>query len=232
VSIIKPHQFLSREQIEHQAEKLLTQLKISNFSSRKWSNLAEHVADKLEINIVWNSFDESNNGIIAAKIYPKDRQIEINENFPALRHNEGLYQSTVAHEIGHWVLHINQGEVDGSVVQKELTLAASLERNVFLCRKIDEQAINQRTFKTQDDSREWQAQFFASCLLMPRFKIEEVRVGRNLLNWKHLYAIREELGVSKRNLIHRLKDLDLIIESEGKLFPGKRLKSNMPLLLD
>jgi hypothetical protein len=67
---------------------------------------------------------------------------------------------------------------------------------------------------------------------MPRFKIEEVRKGRNLLNWRHLNAMKEELGVSKRNLLHRLKDLGLLIENSGKLYPGKNLKSDIPLLIN
>jgi hypothetical protein len=59
---------------------------------------------------------------------------------------------------------------------------------------------------------------------------EEVRKGRNLLNWGHLNAIRKELGVSKRNLVHRLKDLELIQESGNRLYPGEKLKSGVPLL--
>ncbi|MBD2093458.1 ImmA/IrrE family metallo-endopeptidase [Microcoleus sp. FACHB-1515] len=82
----------------------------------------------------------------------------------------------------------------------------------------------------QADSREWQAQHFAICLLMPRFKIEEVRRSRNLLNWKHLDAIKEELGVSKRNLLHRLKDLELVQEVGRQLYPSEKLKSDAPLL--
>jgi hypothetical protein len=67
---------------------------------------------------------------------------------------------------------------------------------------------------------------------MPRFKIEEVRRGRDLLKWSHLGAIGEELGVSQRNLLHRLKDLDLIQKSGNQLYPGKKLRSGKPLLLD
>jgi Zn-dependent peptidase ImmA (M78 family) len=137
MGVIKSHQYLSRTQIESQAEKLLIQLKASKFSSKRWSNLAEHVADELDIKVLWNSFEENNQGIVAAKIYPKDRRIEINQDFPALHHNEGLYQSTLAHEIGHWMLHVNQDEADGLVVQEELLLVTSLERNVFLCRNVN-----------------------------------------------------------------------------------------------
>lgn len=232
MGVIKPHRFLKREKIEYQAEQLLTQIKASTFTAKKWTNLAESAADFLDLNILWNPFEDQDSGIVAARIYPTERRIEINENLLALHQNQGLYQSTLAHEVGHWMLHVNQDEADGLVVQGELLSAEPLDRQVFLCRKVDEQAISLNPRQTQDDSREWQAQYFASCLLMPRFKIEEVRRSRNLLNWKHLEAIREELGVSKRNLLHRLKDLELIKESGNRLYPGDKLKSDAPLLVD
>lgn len=124
----------------------------------------------------------------------------------------------------------NQVKADGAIVQAELPLGTTMDRQIFLCKTVDEQAIYQNLERTQNDWREWQAQYFASCLLMPRFKIEEVRVGRNLLNWGHLNALQEELGVSKRNLVHRLKDLELIQESGNRLYPGEKLKSGAPLL--
>ena len=96
------------------------------------------------------------------------------------------------------MLHVNQDEADGAIVQAELPLGTAMDKQIFLCRTVDEQAIYQNAKQTQTDWREWQAQYFASCLLMPRLKIEEARKGRNLLNWGHLNAIREELGVSKR----------------------------------
>jgi len=82
--------------------------------------------------------------------------------------------------------------------------------------------------RTQTDWREWQAQYFASCLLMP-LQEEEVRKG-GIFELGHLNAIQEELGVSKRNLVHRLKDLELIQESGNRLYPGEKLKSGVPLL--
>ena len=49
------------------------------------------------------------------------------------------------------------------------------------------------------DSVEWQAQYFASCLLMPKSILEEKRKGRDLTKWSNLYQIRDELGVSISN---------------------------------
>jgi hypothetical protein len=45
---------------------------------------------------------------------------------------------------------------------------------------------------------------------MPRCKLEETRKGRDLTKESHLDAMAHELGITKRNLKHRLKDLDWI----------------------
>lgn len=230
MGIIKPYQKLSKRQIEQQADQILGMMQARNKIPKKWTDLAEGTADFFDLGVVWESFEASQEGVVAAKIYPTQQRIELNQSFQALQTNEGLYQSTLGHEIGHWVLHINPEEADGSMSQGELPLMPEMDRQIFLCRSVDEQAIYQSQRQTPEDWREWQAQYFSSCLLMPRFKIEEVRQGRNLLNWSHLKAIQEELGVSKRNLIHRLKDLELIQESGNQLYPGKRLKSGEPLL--
>ena len=72
----------------------------------------------------------------------------------------------------------------------------------------------------------WQAQYFASCLLMPLDKLEEVRRGRNLTNRQHLGAVGDELGVTISNLINRLQDLEYLEKnsSSKQLHPGKRLR--------
>lgn len=230
MGVIKPYRQLNKQQIEQQADRVLAEMQVAKFMPKKWSNLAERTADFFDLGIEWESFDPKLEGVIAAKIYPTERRIELNRDFQALHANVGLYQSTMAHEIGHWVLHINPDEAEGAISQTELPLGVAMDRPFFLCRTVDEQAIYQNRKQTQNDWREWQAQYFASCLLMPCFKVEEARKGRNLLNWGHLNAIQEELGVSKRNLVHRLKDLELIQESGNRLYPGNKLKSGTPLL--
>ncbi len=70
--------------------------------------------------------------------------------------------------------------------------------------------------KTQDDRREWQAQYFAGCLLMPEYKLLECKRGRDLTNWKHLYAIADELCVTISNLIYRLQKVAVILINKTK----------------
>ena len=46
------------------------------------------------------------------------------------------------------------------------------------------------------DSVEWQAQYFVSCLLMPKSILKEKRESRNLSKWSKLDEIKDEIGVS------------------------------------
>lgn len=63
--------------------------------------------------------------------------------------------------------------------------------------------------------------------MMPQFKLEESQKGRNLTNWYHLYAMRDELGVTISNLTNRLKSLNWIILSSNskQIYLGKAAPS-------
>ncbi len=60
---------------------------------------------------------------------------------------------------------------------------------------------------------------------MPRHVLEDKRRGRDLTNWKHLYAMVDELGVTISNLTHRLQDLQWIDipKNSKRIYPGKML---------
>jgi len=211
MNLFKPVRFLKKEEIEDQANEVLMKMQKEGFPPT-WPFEASRVADALEIRVCWDKIPPDNEGIIAAKIEPIKRLITINELFTEIKKNKGLEQSTIAHEIGHWVLHVNQDEADGIVKQLELPLNCQATPQLFLCRSLDKS--HQTTFNSKVDI-EWQAQYFASCLLMPRYILEEKRTGRNLQNWPHLYAIADELGVTISNLTNRLQDLGLINISKG-----------------
>lgn len=217
MNLVKPHIYVSREQIADTADQLLTNI-LNSAGTLKWPQLADQAADLLDLSILWEDFETIEDGVIAAKIYPANREIFINNAFPAIKNNPGLYQSTLAHEIGHWLLHINWHKLE--------LMNQSNHTEVFLCRSLDEDQKVHINSKTPDDWREWQAQYFASCLLMPLNKIEEVRQGRNLTNWKHLNAIADELGVTLTNLRNRLQDLKYLEKSGNskQLYFGTRLK--------
>lgn len=228
---VKPPRYINKQDITTAADRLLDRMRESGFTP-KWPQLADLVTDFLDLSIIWESFDPLEDGVIAAKILPSKSEIYINDAFQAIHDNHGLYESTLAHEIGHWMLHIDRDEPGhpglgvtvGNDLVKIESPETSLGEEIFLCRNLDKKISDALHQKTPDDWREWQAQYFASCLLMPLAKIEEVRQGRNLTNWNHVNAIADELGVTKSNLVNRLQDLEYLEKSNSssRLYLGKR----------
>ncbi|ACK69905.1 protein of unknown function DUF955 [Gloeothece citriformis PCC 7424] len=202
LAIFKPYRFLSKEEIETQASTILQKMQqVPNYRP-KWPLDASRVAEFLGLDVVWDSIAEDKQGQIAARILPLERLIEINEDIPKLR--GGFGESTIAHEIGHWVLHIDPDAVKYALYLQKL--GRTIEVKPLLCRS-----------QTHLEGIEWQAQYFASCLLMPEYKLKEVSQGRNLTQWRQLYQIAKELGVTISNLTYRLKDLGWISLSDSYL---------------
>lgn len=197
MSVFKPYRFYSSEDLEHEANAILSCMQTTLKYAPEFSLDPSCVAEFLGLDIVWDRIPPDAQGKIAARILPLERLIEINEDISELR--GGFGASTIAHEIGHWVLHINQDEVEGLTKQQELNLGFKETIKPFLCRSIGELR-----------GIEWQAQCFASCLLMPRLVLEDKRRGRNLTRWQHLYAMADELGVTISNLTNRLQSLGWI----------------------
>ena len=80
-------------------------------------------------------------------LYVKERTVAISESLLQDK-NEGRLIFTCAHEVGHWCLHRRHVDVAGR---------AAGEDGVVLC----------RTGKSSKLPLEWQADYFAGCLLMP-----------------------------------------------------------------
>jgi len=206
LSLIKPYRFYPKTEIERRANDLLMRMQLTPNWEPTWPFQADRVADFLDLGLVWDRIPPDETGQIAARIVPRDRQIEINEDI--LNLPQGFQESTIAHEIGHWMLHINYAKVENEAIQAELDSPEALSSGQeFVCRP--------NSGLSQIESIEWQAQYFASCLLMPRHILVEKCQGRDLTRWAVLYAIREQLGVSISNLVNRLQDLDWIEMQKG-----------------
>ncbi|APB35085.1 hypothetical protein GlitD10_2742 [Gloeomargarita lithophora Alchichica-D10] len=220
MSLINYPSFLSKEHIESEVEKILERMRSTPQYVPTFPLDPQRVADFLDLTVVWDTIPPDTDGQIAARILPLLRQIEINEAIPELR--GGFGNSTLAHEIGHWILHINHNEVDGSSKQQTLDLGLE-DIQPFLCRSISAQ-----------QGIEWQAQYFAGCLLMPRYILKDVAQGRKLTKWKHLYAMAEDLGITISNLKNRLQDLGWINIPNGsrQIYPGRSSPTGQINLLD
>jgi Predicted Zn peptidase len=197
LSVIKPYQHLSEQEIEAQALNVLKRVQEKRTRPLRWPLEAGCIAETLGLDMDCGNIPPDEQGEIAAMILPTERKIILNER--SVAKPKGFEESCIAHEIGHWELHINHNQLHQ-------------QKDAFLCRGIGNiQGI------------EWQAQYFAGCLLMPRFKLEEVKKGRDLTKWSHLYAIKEELGVTISNLTNRLQKLKWIRIPNGskQIYRGK-----------
>ena len=154
--------------------------------------------------------------------YVESRLICVNEKL--FEHSsEGRLVFTCAHEVGHWILHRQYVHVQGRF---------GPNTEVIVCRA-----------KDAKEPIEWQADYFAACLLMPEKEVREAFVkvcGRRALvlknvkssigraslyiepcveHWPYIAAAVSEVGgfsnVSKQAMIVRLQDLGLLINLTG-----------------
>lgn len=203
---------MPKEAIECKAVDVLKRIQAKRKRPLKWPIDAGHVAEALGLDMDCGDIPADEQGAIAAMILPTERKIVMNENNRELP--QGFEESSIAHEIGHWELHIDQNAVSNFVELQNSGIETIVEP--FLCRSVSSQK-----------GIEWQAQYFAGCLLMPQFKLEEVRRGRDLTKWPHLYAMKDELGVTISNLLNRLQDLSWIYipKNSKQIYPGKAAPS-------
>jgi Zn-dependent peptidase ImmA (M78 family) len=166
--------------------------------------------------------------------YAESRLVLINERL--FEHSsEGRLVFTCAHEAGHWVLHrpyVQRHKGDGS------------RNEAMVC--------------TTDDAKEpieWQADYFASCLLMPEREMKEsfqrvccpeplvirnakclTQAGRPcdepfLEQWPYIAAAMCEAGgfsnVSRQAMIIRLQDLGLVVNKTGLKMDWNALRADV-----
>jgi transcriptional regulator with XRE-family HTH domain len=217
---LRTYRFFSKAEIERSANEILRQMQAKKIIPN-WPLDVTRVADFLEVRICYDVIPPDEEGQIVAKIVHQERAIIINEDISNFQ-NKFCSSSIIAHEIGHWVLQLNKDEVETLSQQRKMNSNVEKNGDTFLCRLASEQ-LDLYSLNNQENWVEWQAQYFADCLLMPRHVLEEKRKGRDLTKWSHLYAMRDELGVSISHLINRLQDLGWIYIPKGskQIYQGK-----------
>ncbi|MGK7943818.1 MAG: helix-turn-helix domain-containing protein [Microcystaceae cyanobacterium] len=196
------YRFYSKTEIEIIANELLTKAK----RSRRYQSMGD-ILDFLNLEVKYDRIEPDEQGAIIGYISYCNRKIIIDPK--GSEFSKGSETSTIAHEIGHWVLHVNSDVVDCYQQQSRETKVYDTESSSYLCRSINEN-LNSYKLNYRLDHLEWQAQYFASCLLMPVSQLKKVIKGRDLTKWSHLYAISDELDVTISNLTYRLQDLGWI----------------------
>ena len=149
---------------------------------------------------LWEPIDEPPGLTILGGLAPQDRLIILNESRKSLLLNtEGLANTTVAHEIGHWVLHIDQTLIDHP------TLPGFKRELKYTCARGDQTSWDERN-----------AHRFMGYLLMPRWLLLPLAEQADLTCWPGLYRLREQVNVTITALKVRLSELGLVyIDQDG-----------------
>ncbi len=199
---VKPRK-LNDRLIKREADKLLTSVyghKVSLPID------VDDIVQKMGIDLVYGSFDAP--AILGAAIPTAIGErdiIKVNSELADDFEQEPRYRFTVSHEVGHVILHFpllppfnNQVNLFSGQPQEAEPIA--------LCREIDIYG-DVRTECTDYDWQEWQANVFASHLLMPEERVRKDfaaclnHIGKDRAMWQGFNAVR-----SRERCIQALKD--------------------------
>jgi hypothetical protein len=183
------------------------------------------IDDTFDLRLLWAPFEEEAILQPLAGLQPAERRIVINEQRRAwFDEHPGALNFTLAHELGHWDLHVDHAALghpllDGmeragvtlcrsSLGVVEVLLTGLLERGV----PIDEAytTVHSMTRGTDDFFMARQANRYAGALLMPWHLIDRATTGRDLLAWPTIYRLAEEFLVTTTAMKIRLESLGRI----------------------
>lgn len=141
------------------------------------------VAHRLELNVEYASLGDDVSGLLV--LDNSNATIGVNKNHPNARQ-----RFTIAHEIGHYVLHRNASEL-------------------FIDTKYSAVFRDSKS-SSGEDRMEIQANMFAAALLMPRTLLEEMIQSEeiDLGDDYALASLAEKFGVSLQALAYRLSSLE------------------------
>ncbi|MDA8218153.1 MAG: ImmA/IrrE family metallo-endopeptidase [Dehalococcoidales bacterium] len=166
------------------------------------------IEQTLELQVVWLPIQEAPGEIILARIDPAyngQRTIQMNEyRQDHFQEFFGTEAYSLAHEAGHWVLHLNRGR---SHQQALPGLDISPIRDPMLCRRMNDA-----------DRREFQSERFAAFLLMPEYLMNDAIPNWDLTRWSAIADLARWCGVSKRAMTRRLQELGkIVVRPDGRL---------------
>lgn len=123
---------------------------------------------------------------------------------------QGRYQFTLAHELGHWILHRKEFIEDENQINLFNIVEIATENDYIKClnRDVEYNNVFSNKLKTDLDWLEWQANYFGASILMPKKLIKQYYLDN--CNSKAITQMSKEIseicGVSKQAAAIRIKD--------------------------
>jgi len=205
--------FITTNEMENITEQILTQYGFPLTWEGKPSvvPIDEIIEFHYNLDISWEPIDHmGQDGLVMAAIIPTKREIVMNDSCKELfKEKIGTMNFTMAHELGHWVLHVEDKQ------NEQISFSFNDVNDVFYCRNL-----------SKKPPEEYQADMFAGSLLMPRPIIEplidNLKRSHEIITFPHLYNVCDVFGVSISALKVRLHTLNLLyIDGNGKIHKSK-----------
>ena len=204
--MIKQVEFIPDKTIEEKAYKMLADYE-SRFGkiARPPVPIEKLIERHLDLQFDWDDIDDTDEMKILASLDPIEKKINMNA-----RHQDhfetyiGSEPFTMAHEVGHWEMHVFQSG------KAQLQLPLDDPPRPFLCRA------------DTGDRRELQANKYAAYLLMPHHLLMQMIGDEDIYHFPNLYRLKDRFGVTIGAFTKRLTDLGLIyIGDDKKIYSSK-----------
>jgi Zn-dependent peptidase ImmA (M78 family) len=205
-------QYFSLGQIEQEALKLLREYAQKNSLTTITQPVpVDRIADMLDLGVLWEPISETQGQAIFAKLVPHERLIIFNEARETLfDKTEFLFNTTLAHEIGHWILHMERGRWEN---QLSLFGVEEPKQEIFVYRS------------SGSSSSSWDeknAHRFMGCLLLPQHLLAEAVAQVPITTFSDLYRLRDHFEVTVTALSIRLAELNIAyIDADGRFYPDR-----------
>lgn len=168
---------------------------------------ADLVAEVVGLDLLWEEIPEEPGQTICAEVRPEDRLIVMNERrYKLIESTPGYFNTTVAHELGHWWLHVDHSALDHSVIPGFIHSSAPT-----------------RQADGRDKRDERNADEFMSYLLMPNSLLLPRAQKLDLQSWRDLYRLRDDFMVTISAMKVRLEKLGLTyVDGNGRFYKSRQ----------
>ena len=182
---MESHKYLSKLKIEEYAYEFLSKNSPESLNKAMQTDIEYIIENKLNISLQFLKLDSTKNLLgmtimnpMKVKFLNENSQIVegifdrntilINEFLANEENQEHRLYFTLAHEVGHWYLQRKDAYIDSG--QQSLfgedTTKSSVNR--FIDNIDIFKSLKRKKLVTEEDWLEWQANYFASCILMPK----------------------------------------------------------------
>jgi len=167
----------------------------------------ERVAeDPCDLGILWEPIPEGVGRTTLAALRPAERLVVFNETRRLLFDDTPfLYITVLAHEVGHWLLHVDRALLDQPALPGFAPADLSVHRH------------------DPDSWQERHAKWFASHLLLPRHLLAELLVGREIHSFADMYRLRDHCQVTLTVMRIALEQMGRgYVDEDGQVHPSRQ----------